>query len=260
MRTLGVLGDFVNRYGFDRDLRLQYHKGEFTHYLDMSHPHQSMLDEFAYAIKHFVPTIPEELTTLAESRLAEMTENTAMDEKAIQKVFYEIGVQEYPHRRAYNELTHSTAEKKMKDMVTDHVDEDVKKVIKPHLDAGVSLEALTASDIFENELDAQQRYQVEDGILVAKKTLAEGLKEGTDTDAAAYEKLLTKWQKNAEEIETAIQKLEALSEGGTEDQQSEIKAKAARFREGFLVTEQDPDIAHVQKEIEYWTDTFSDEE
>jgi cytochrome c556 len=219
-----------------------------------------MLDEFSVAIKQFVPTIPEELKTLAESRLAEMTENTAMDEKAIQKVFYEIGVQEYPHRRAYNELTHSSAEQKMKDMVTEHVDEDVRNIIKPHLDSGVSLEALTASDIFENELSAEQRYQVTDGILVAKKKLAEVLKEEAGADADAYKKLLDKWTKQAEEIEAAIQKLEQFVEGGTEDQQSEIKSKAARFREGFLVTEQDPEMEHVQKEIEYWTDTFAEEE
>lgn len=219
-----------------------------------------MLDEFAYAIKHFVPTVPEELTSLAESRLAEMTENTAMDEKGIQKVFYEIGVQEYPYRRAYNELTHSSAEQKMKDMVVEHVDEDVQKVIKPHLDAGVSLEALTASDIFENELNVEQRYQVEDGMLVAKKKMAEALKEGADANAESYKKLLAKWSKHAEDIEAEIQKLEQMAEGGTEDQQSEIKAKAARFREGFLVTEQDPEMEHVQKEVEYWTDTFSEEE
>ncbi|MDG1950380.1 MAG: hypothetical protein P8J32_06240 [bacterium] len=226
----------------------------------MSHPHQSMLEELSIAIKQFVPTIPGELKTLAESRLAEMTENTAMDEKAIQKVFYEIGVQEYPHRRAYTELTHSSAEQKMKDMVTEHVDDDVRAIIKTHLDAGVSLEALIASDIFENELDAKQRYQVTDGILVATQKLAEVLKEEAGSDADAYKKLVDKWTKQAEGIEAAIQKLEQLSEGGTEEQQSEIKSKAARFREGFLVTEHDPELEHVQKEIEYWTDTFAEEE
>jgi hypothetical protein len=226
----------------------------------MSHPHQSMLDEFEFAIKHFVPTIAEELQSEAKTLLDELQKNESLDDKAIQKVFYEIGVKEYPHRRAYNELTQSSAKAKMQSMVIEHVDETVRSVIKPHLDSGVSLEELVSSKLFTEELDAKQRYQVEDGILVAKDKLVEVLKKEAGSDAQAYKALVEKWQKAATQIDEAIGELEKLAQGGDESQQSEIKGKVARFREGFLVTEQDPELEEIKKEIEYWTNTFAEEE
>ena len=38
----------------------------------------------------------------------------------------------------------------------------------------------------------------------------------------------------------------------------EILNKVERFREGFLVTEEDPELEMVEKEIEYWKDTFGE--
>ncbi|MBT5807861.1 hypothetical protein HOI18_01145 [Candidatus Uhrbacteria bacterium] len=225
-----------------------------------SHPHQSMLDEFDHAIRHFVPTLPKEVTTEAEAMLAELSANVEADEFAIKRAFHDMGIKEYPHRKAYKELTDSTAGMQMKAMVVEHVDEDVRAVIKPHLDSGVSLEELVRSDVFESELDGKQRYQVEDGIMVAQSKLADGLKSEVSEHAAEYKALFEKWSAHAQEIDATIANLEKLSAGGDENQSAEIKGKAQRYREGFLVTEPDPDLAEIKKEIEYWTDTFAEEE
>ncbi|MBI4437990.1 hypothetical protein HY631_03520 [Candidatus Uhrbacteria bacterium] len=225
----------------------------------MPHPHQSALDEFQFAIRHFVPTLPKEIKEEAQQLHDQLASQQDVDEDALRRAFYEVGVKEYPYRKAYEELTHSTAEAQMKAMVLEHVDEAVRAVIKPHLDAGVSLEELVASDIFESELDAKQRYQIEDGILVAANKLAEKLTVEVGGQTDMYHKLVEKWQAHAAEIEKAIQELEALSQGGEENQQAEIKDKAVRFREGFLVTEPDPQLDEVKKEVEYWRDTFAQE-
>jgi hypothetical protein len=226
----------------------------------MQHPHQSMLDEFDHAIKHFVPTLPEEVTKEAEAKLAELTANQEADEFSIKRAFHDLGVQEYPHRKAYKELTDSSASVQMKAMVIEHVDETVRAVIQPHLDAGVSLEELVDSDIFQSSLDGKQRYQVEDGIMVAQSKLADGLKSEVSEHALEYKTLLEKWTKHAQEIENAIARLETLANGGDQTQSAEIKAKAQRYKEGFLVTEQDPDLGEIKKEIAYWTETFAEEE
>lgn len=225
----------------------------------MSHPHKSMLDEFQFAINHFVPTLPSEVKSEAQAIHDKLALDENVDEDALKKAFYTIGRKEYPHRHAYEELTHEGARTLMKQMVIDHVDETVRGVIKPHLDAGVSLEELVASEIFEAKLDAKQRYQVEDGIMVAQSKLAEKLKTHVGSQAAEYEKLVQKWTAHADEIDKAIAGLEVLSQGGEENQQAEIKNKVERFREGFLVTEPDPNLDEVKKEIEYWTETFSEE-
>lgn len=216
-----------------------------------------MLNEFQYAIKHFVPTLPALIKEEAQRIHDDLAKNEAIDEAAIKQTFYQVGAKEYPYRRAYEELTHSSAEAQMKQMVLDHVDETVRAVIQPHLDAGVSLEELVSSDLFTEQLDPKQRYQVEDGILVAKDKLAEKLKARVDQNSGEYEALVQKWRKHAEEIQRAIDDLEKLAAGGDENQKAEIQNKAARFREGFLVTEPDPNLEEVKKEIEYWQDTFA---
>ncbi len=225
----------------------------------MSHPHKAMLDEFHFAIRHVVPTLPQEIKDEAQKAYEELVQNETLDEDFIKKVFYEIGLKEYPYRKAYEELTHSNAEAQMKQMVVDHVDETVRGVIKPHLDAGVSLEELVSSDLFTQQLDPKQRYQVEDGILVAKDKLAESLKKQVGDQSQTYNELVQKWKKYAQEMVKAIDELERFALGGDENQQAEIKGKATRFREGFLVTEPDPELEIIKKEIEYWQDLFSGE-
>lgn len=219
-----------------------------------------MLDEFQYAIKHFVPTLPTPIKQEAQRIHDDLAKNEALDETAIKHAFYTIGIKEYPYRRAYQELTSSTAEEMLTKMVLEHVDEMVRGVIKPHLEAGVSLEELVSSDLFTESLDAKQRYQVEDGILVAKNKLAEILKNRVGEQAEQYQALVDKWTQVAGKIQESIDELEVLAQGGDETQQAEIKNKVARFREGFLITEPDPELEIVKKEIEYWKDTFAEEE
>lgn len=225
----------------------------------MPHKHQAALDEFQFAIRHFVPTLPREIKEEAQKIHDDLAAKEDIDEAALREAFYTIGVKEYPYRKAYQELTHSSAEAQMKAMVLEHVDETVRAVIKPHLDAGVSLDELFSSEIFESQLDAKQRYQVEDGILVAANKLAEKFTVEVGGQADTYHTLVAKWKAHAAEIEKAIQDLEKLAQGGDENQQAEIKDKAARLREGFLVTEPDPELEEVKKEIEYWRDTFAEE-
>ncbi len=226
----------------------------------MSHSHQSMLDELSFAIKHFVPTVPAQITAQAKETLSTLLADAKADEMAINDAFHDIGLQEYPHRHAYDELTHTSGEARMNTMVSEHVDEAVRAIIKPHLDAGVSLDELVRSDIFEQQLDAKQRYQVEDGILVAKDKLAEELSGELSEQSESYKALLQKWTAHAGKIQSAIDALEALTPGGTKEQGEEISAKVRRLREGFLLTERDPELGEVEKEIEYWTDAFANEE
>ncbi len=220
------------------------------------HPFNSLLNEYSFAVRHFVPTLPKEIKQEGKDVLERLESDMQADEAQIKKAFYEIGVKEFPYRRAYQELTQGKAAPHLKVMVLEHVDETVRAVIKPYLDSGVGLEELTKSDLFEKQLTPEQRYQVEDGILVASSKLAEMLKDQVSVEEASYELLVEKWTKRAQEIQKAIDELEALASSGDENQRAEIKGKVARYREGFLITEMDPELEEVKKEIEYWKETF----
>ncbi len=225
----------------------------------MSHPHQSMLDEFKYAFDHFVPTLPDSIKDEAKSIHSKLLNDQSSDEVAIKKVFHDLGIKEYPHRKAYEELTLEKGAARLIELVLEHVDASVIKIIKPHLDSGVSLNELVSSDMFDTKLTPEERYQIEDGVLVGKSKLAEELKGDISDQSDEYKNLVEKWTKNAEQIDLAINKLKKLEQSGTADQKQEIENKVSRFREGFLLTERDPVLLEVEKETEYWADTLSQE-
>ena len=160
----------------------------------MTHPFQSMLSEFSFAVKHFVPTLPKELKQEAQATVDALFADQSADEFQIKKAFYEIGTKEYPYRRAYQELTQGKASGHLKVLVLEHVDEKVREVIKPYLNSGVSLEELVKSELFESQLSPEERYQVEDGILVASSKLADLLKRQVSAEEASYELLVEKWK------------------------------------------------------------------
>lgn len=225
----------------------------------MSHPHQSMLDEFKYAFDHFVPTLPDLIKEEAKNIHSKLLSDQSSDEVAIKNAFYDLGIQEYPHRKAYEELTLKKGAARLVDLVLEHVDDSVKKIVKPHLDSGVSLTELVSSDLFDTKLTPEEKYQVEDGVLVGKSKLADELKGDISDQSDEYKNLVEKWTKTAEQIDSSIEKLKKLGQSATADQKQEIENKVSRFREGFLLTERDPELFEVEKEIEYWADTLSQE-
>ncbi|MEK7615315.1 MAG: hypothetical protein AAB431_02945 [Patescibacteria group bacterium] len=227
----------------------------------MQHPQKSLLEEFQHAIRHFAPTLPKEIKKEAQDIHDQLSEDLKADEMQIRKTFYEVGVKEYPYRRAYQELTEGEAGAQMKMLVLEHVDETVRGFIKPHLDAGVSLEELVKSELFETQLTAEQRYQIEDGILVASSKISDELKvQKNPTESTHYDALVKKWTAHAKEIQKAINEYEALAKRGDDNQRREILEKALEYREGFLVTEPDVELEDVKKEIGYWEEIFKEGE
>lgn len=224
----------------------------------MIHPFQSFLDEYALAIQNLAPTVPDEVKQEAERMLSELKKNPDTTEEEIRKALILTGLAEYPHRRAYKELAGTRATEAEKRLVLEHVDATVREKIQPHLDAGVPLEVLVRSDLFEKELTAEQRYQVEDAILDAKDHVKEEMEKSMETGSPEYQVALKKWEGVRDAISKKIDELEAM-ESKDPKWKDEIAEKVKFFREGFSVTEPDPELETVEKEIEYWRGTFGEE-
>lgn len=225
----------------------------------MSHPQKALLDEFQYAIHHFVPTLPEEIKTEAQAVHDQLEADKTADEAIIHRSFHDVGVKEYPYRHAYDELIHTKEEGKMNQLVLEHVDDAVRKVIEPHLNAGVHLDELVKSDLLAEHLSPEQIYQVVDGIAIAKSKLGDAIKNHVSADAGAYDALLKKWNDHVKMIESKLAELLDLAKNGDEGQASEIKGKVQMYKEGFLVTEPDPDVKEIDEEIAYWKEAFAEE-
>ncbi len=225
----------------------------------MSHPQKALLDEFQFAIHHFVATLPDEIKTKAQQVHDELAADKTSDETSIKLAFHDIGVQEYPYRHAYEDLIATKEEGKMNQLVLEHVDASVRAVIEPHLKSGVHLDELMRSDLLSEHLTPEQIYQIEDGINVARSKLAEAIKKHVSDDTASYEAMLEKWKNRVKEIEAKIDGLKELAAKGDENQKAEILNRVQYYREGFLLTETDPDLDEIKKEIEYWQEAFAEE-
>ncbi|TAK03358.1 hypothetical protein EPO34_04840 [Patescibacteria group bacterium] len=223
----------------------------------MSHPHASILKEFQIAIDHIVPSVPPEVKAQALKRHAELLGNENASQEEIEAALAQTGMAEYPHRKASQEMAGKLEEDTRLALVLEHVDENVRTKLKKHLDAGVPLVEIVRSDLFETEFTGPERYQVEDGLLDAADHVREEMAKAIDPLSEKYKKLVAKWQEHAEEIKAKIDELEALADKDPK-WKDEILSKVERFREGFSVTEQDPELEEVKKEIEYWKDTFGE--
>ncbi|MFH1404995.1 MAG: hypothetical protein ABIH21_02760 [Patescibacteria group bacterium] len=225
----------------------------------MPHPHKSLLDEFQYAIDHFAISVPNEVKKEAQKLHDDLLADENADENKIQKVLFEIGLKTYSPRMAFHELSHNDTEEKVKAIVLDHVDRPVSEKLKLHLDSGVRLDEIIESDIFEEGFSAEERYQVEDGVLVAKQRIHDETLETFDKNSDEYVRLLKKWEDHAVAILEAIKKLEDLAVNNSQ-YKDEILQKSKRLKEGFLVTEPDPELDEIKNEIEYWQGLISEEE
>ena len=223
------------------------------------HNNHALLEEFKNAIRHFAPTLPKELKAEAKEIHDRLEKDLTADELQIRKAFYEVGVKEYPYRKAYQELVHGEAGDQLKALVLEHVDKTVLAFIKPLIDSGVTLEELMKSELFETKLTPEQRYQIEDGILVASSKISDELKaQKNPTESTHYNVLVKKWTLQAQEIQKAIDTFETMAKRGDENQRREINEKVTTFREGFLVTEPDPELEEIKKEAEYWEEIFKE--
>ena len=221
----------------------------------MPHPHQSFLDEFQFALNHLVPTISDEIKVQAQKIHDDLLANESASEDEIRQSFFEIGFQEYPHRHAYKETTALLGEGTRKDLVLNSLQGVTAALLKKHLEEGGKIDEFVKSEVFEKELDSEQRLEVENAILDTKEKLADILEDEVGAHEDQYQKALAKWQAHADEVLKSITELEALVDRSGKHA-GEITNKSKRFREGFLLTEQDPDLEKIQKEIEYWEGVF----
>lgn len=225
----------------------------------MGHPFNAELEEYQYAINHLSPTVPDSVKEEAQAMHDKLAENETVSEDAVQKVMFETGLREYPHRHAFREMTEKMRQERLREMVLDHLDDEVREKVEPHLESGKTLKEFIKSSTFELELEPEQRFQVEHGLLDAQDHLRDELLKAVKEKQEAYDALVEKWEKRSQEILDNVDELEEMKDDDP-NWSSEIENKVELFRAGFLVTERDPKLETVEKEIEYWAGVLASDE
>lgn len=223
----------------------------------MAHPHESYLKEFEIAIDKLVPLTPAEIVEEAKALHKELRENEAVTEKQIHQALTLIGRKEFPYRKAYHELCASDEEKRLQELVFERLDDDLAKTIQEMTSHGVILEDYIKSDFFEKELTPEQKYQVQQAILLADDVLNNQCDERANKRQAQYKDLVEKWQKEADRLQEKIDQLRAMGQGHPK-WSAEIDSICDRLEEGWSVVENDPSEEEIDKEREYWTTVLSE--
>ena len=133
----------------------------------MSHPHDYLLQEYKISIDKLVPLTPPEIRAEAKNLYDQLAADSAVTEKQITQALILIGKQEYPYRKAYEELCAQDEEQRLQTEVLKRLDGNVLAKVKDMTDSGVHILDYVDSKLFERDLEATERYQVEQAILVA---------------------------------------------------------------------------------------------
>jgi hypothetical protein len=217
----------------------------------MQHPHHYFLEEFKIAIDKLVPLTPQEVKDEAKTLYKELSENTQATEEQIREAVTQIGRKEYPYRMAFHELCAGDEEQRLQEAVFERLEENVKKKIQEMTSHGVILEDYVKSPLFEEQLESDERYQVEQAIELADDVLDHQCDDRAKKRAATYEELVVKYQDEAKRLQGLIDRLRSMADGSAE-QSADIMASVSRLEEGWSITSNDPEEEEIKKEIEYW--------
>ena len=205
-----------------------------------------------------VPLTPKEVVDEAKALHAELLANEDATEKQIHQALSVIGRKEYPYRKAYDELCAGDEEQRLQAAVFDRLEDDVKKKIQEMTSHGVILEEYVASPLFEEQLEGDERYQVEQAILLADEVLDNQCDDRAHKRKTDYETLVKKHTEEAEKLQGQINQLRAMA-GEDPKWTAEIEGAAARLEEGWAITEKDPSEVEITKELEYWNTVLHEE-
>ena len=223
------------------------------------HEHQHFLDEFEIAISKLVPLTPAEIVAEAKQLHADLLANPAVTEDQIREALRTVGRKEYPYRKAFHELCEGDEEQRLQAAVFERLDPAVAAKVKEVTSHGVILEDFVKSPAFETALTGEERYQVEQAILIVDDILENQCDDRATSRQQSFAELVAKYEHEAAELEAMIAQLAAMAAGSSKHG-DEIQGTVDRLNEGWSVVERDPERTEIQQELDYWKEIFAEQE
>ncbi len=221
----------------------------------MSNPHEYLLQEFKLSVDKLVPLTPPEVVAEAEKLYADLAANESVTERQIRQALIYIGKKEFPYRKAYMELCAKDEEQRLQEVTFKKLDPTLLEKIQKVTDHGVHIVEYTNSKLFERDLSATERYQVEQAMLEAHDVLGKQCDDRAKERKQSYTDLVTEWSAKQQKMQGLIDQLRGMAERDPEHA-AEINGKADTFEEGWSIVERDPSEEEIVKEIENWMAVF----
>ena len=173
----------------------------------MAHPHEYLLQEYKISIDKLVPLTPPEVIDEARKIYDELASNQAATEKQIRQALVLIGRKEFPYRKAYLELCASDEEQRLQVEILKRLEGPIAEKVKKMIESGVHVMDYVNSKLFERELEATERYQVEQAILAAHDVLNKQCDERAKERQQKFDELVERWRKEEERLQQMIERL-----------------------------------------------------
>ncbi len=225
----------------------------------MGNPHEYLLQEYKISIDKLVPLTPQTIVDEAKKLYEELSKNPAVTEQQIRQALVLIGRKEFPYRKAYQELCATDEEQRLQVEVFKRLEPAIAEKVKKSTSHGVHVLDYVNSKLFERELEATERYQVEQAILLAHDVLNKQCDERAQERQQNFSTLVDQWQKYADKLQQMIDQLRGLAERSP-DNASEIIGKADQLEEGWSIVERDPSENEVKHELETWMAVLEESE
>jgi hypothetical protein len=217
----------------------------------MPNPHEYLLQEFKISIDKLVPLTPAQVIKEAKALYADLSGSDTVTEQQIRQALILIGRKEFPYRKAYEALCATDEEQRLQEEVLKRLDPAVAEKLKKVTDHGVHVLDYVNSKLFDRDLEATEKYQVEQAILLAHDVLNKQCDDRAKERQEKFDTLVKQWEVYEQRLQAMIDQLRGLAERAP-DNAAEILAKADQFEEGWSIVEKDPDEEEIKHEIETW--------
>lgn len=218
----------------------------------MPHPHEYLLQEFKISIDKLVPLTPPEVVEEAKKLYEELSASDTVTERQIRQALILIGKKEFPYRKAYLELCAQDEEQRLQTEVVKRLEGTVAEKVQKMVESGVHIMDYVNSKLFERDLEATERYQVEQAILAAHDVLNKQCDERAKERQQNFDELVARWKQEEDRLQQLIDQLRGMAERDM-SYADEIKGKADQFEEGWSIVERDPSEDEIKQEIAHWT-------
>jgi hypothetical protein len=217
-----------------------------------NHPHKYALDIFKLSLDRIPVTVPSEIIDQAHRDFEMIAENLQASGEAIEDANMKLGRAIWPYLKAYDELYAKFGKEKENEVFLEVLRPDVKEHYEKWNRSGGLIFDIRRGEEFENAFAPEEKFALEEAYLDAGEAARSYVDELVRGEKAAeYQKALEVWKERQAEMLERIAMLRAMA-NDSEKWSGEILGKVRLFELGWAVTERDPELYEIEKEIENW--------
>lgn len=229
------------------------------------HPYRYTLDLFRWALDRLPPGFPGRRHDEYDRQWRNFAVQPEIDYEDIQQSISTLGKESWPFRMAYEEMYRVYGRSSEEAHLLERLDMVLRAKFEQFLHEGGKLnhiasaksgEELWKAAPFEHFFTPEEKYSLSEALVLAREAARREIVElCVGAKKEEYERLIGKYRRRQGLISDKIEELRSLA-GVSGKWQSEIDDQVRHIEEGWSIVERQPDVAELDKLLEYWKGTL----